>query len=945
MEGDNAIAMNNLANVYLAACQHAKAIDLYRKALSVQPDYVEAHSNLLLSLHYDKGYTAQEIFEEHLSWEQMHLKGVEARKHVAGGDAYNEILRLGYISADFREHSVSRFISPVITGHDHEKYELFVYSDVKNPDYISRQLEDAVSSNWKDVSKLDDYQLGELIRNDGIDILVELGGHTAHNRLVTMATKPAPIQVSYLGYPDTTGLTSIDYRLTDGLADPEDFGEPYTTEELWRLPNTFLCYQPAETHIELEPPPSLKNGYITFGSFNMSSKLNRGVVALWSRILQSVVGSRLLLKAAVLEDALTVDYLKGLFAEHGIESERIIFKGHQSDTLSHLKWYGAVDIGLDPFPYNGTTTTLEALWMGTPVISLTGQTHASRVGYSILKQLGLENCIANTEEEYCEAAIALASNPMSLQDLASGIRSRMEHSSLLDRATFVADLEEAYEQMWQRFCRNNKSIQPAVIKVEKDLSIVVPDSFSLMTPYILREQETWFEQELPFVRKVVEEGEQCLDIGANYGLYGLTMAKKCSPSGKVFAFEPTQSTAACLAMSIRENNLDTLQLIEAALSDHDGVGVMAVGDNTELSSLVSTETAGEGQQRVNLTTLDKSIDKYNFHDIAFVKLDAEGEEANIINGGKDFFSRFSPLVMYELTHGEGFNLELVNRWSGIGYESYYLVHGLQILAPFDQYKQPDKFQLNLFACKRDRANILKNRGLLSFSLQQQIDFKSDPDRRRLYFDALPFGRAFRPLWDSDSTGDQDADSRYFIALECYIESMDIQKTVEERFILLKMSYALLTDVCQQKAELPHLLTFVRVASDIGERYQAVTVLDQLYEMFQSDAPLALNKEHLAVSTRYDQIDPGDRVGEWCLSSIIEEKERLRTFSSYFADVSSLTMLEMLKDLGFQSIEMERRRQLVMIRKGELNGPEGGEMFLREGDDNLNGEWWMGKASV
>lgn len=938
-DADNAVALNNLANVYLSACQQSKAVHLYRKALAIQPDYIEAHSNLLLCLHYDSENSVKEIFEEHLRWSRVHLANIEVQNHPAGKSNENGILKVGYISADLREHSVSRFIEPVILGHKPEKVELFVYSDVRNPDQVTGRLQKTVGAGWRDITSLDDKQLCEQISNDQIDILVELGGHTAHNRLIAMAAKPAPIQISYLGYPDTTGLSSIDYRLTDGLVDPEGTIDSYYTEKLWRLPQGFFSYMPNRDAPAVELPPSLKNGYITFGSFNMSSKINQEVVRLWARILEAVPNSRFLLKAAVFTDGVTVDYLRQLFADHGIEAERLVFKGHQPDSVSHLKLYGEIDIALDPFPYNGTTTTLEALWMGRPVISLIGNSHAARVGYSILNQLGLESCLAETEEEYLTAAVALAADTKQLQELTMGMRQRMESSTLLDSKSFVTSLEGAYCQMWQKFCNSSPDMEVAVIKVERELAVVVPDSLTLMTPYILREQETWFEQELPFVKKVVEEGSQCLDIGANYGLYALTMANKCRPSGKVIAFEPTSSTAGCLAMSIRENNLDTIQLVESALSDHCGIGVMQVGENTELSSLLKTDTAGDGQQEVNLITLDSCILKYDFQDIEVVKLDAEGEEGNIIRGGKEFFSKFNPLVMYELTHGEGFNLDLMKQWRDIGYKSYYLIPGLQILAPFDQNKQPDKFQLNLFACKDDRAEVLNGRGLLSYGTQKEVVLDPVPDRRQSYFNSLPFGRAFQEMWSVGSPDEQGANTRYITALDCYVEAQDETKSAGERLALLKMSYLLLTELCQQWPILPHLLSLARVASDIGERFNAVTILDHLYEMFQSDQPLELNKEHLAVSKRYDHLEPHGNVGEWCLSSIIEQGEKLRTFSSYYAGVSSLPMLEILKDLGFQSHEMERRRQLLLIRDGQQEYPLGGEVFSRNSDENLNGQWW------
>ena len=358
---------------------------------------------------------------------------------------------MGYVSPDFRRHSVAYFIEPLIARHDRDAFEVYCYSNVLTPDSMTRHLM-GLSDSACHIVAMSDGEAADRVRADGIDILVDLAGHTAGGRLGLFALKPAPVQVSYLGYPNTTGLAAIDWRITDIHADPPGNGDEFHSERLARLPRTFLCFQPPADAPAIQPPPSIESGRITFGSFNTLPKVTPEVVGAWAQLLHRVPGSRLLLKASGLTDAAGRGRLLGEFAQHGIDEDRLTLLGKVGDFNAHLARYHEMDIGLDPFPYNGTTTTCEAVWMGVPVVSLAGDRHAGRVGASVLANLGLEELIATSIDEYLAIAADLAADTARLGMLRETMRARVVASPLRDETGFSREVEHAYRQMWLRWC-------------------------------------------------------------------------------------------------------------------------------------------------------------------------------------------------------------------------------------------------------------------------------------------------------------------------------------------------------------------------------------------------------------------------------------------------------------------------------------------------------------
>ncbi len=428
-----------------------EALRIYRELLELKPDHVEAHSNLLFSLNYLPGYTPAQIFQEHRRWAERHARQTWNTTHANARDPEKR-LKVGYVSPDFRGHSVAYFCAPLLTHHDRERIEIFCYAQTSRGDAMTERLR-TLSDHWRRTFGLSDAELAARIRADGIDILVDLAGHTANSRLMAFATHPAPVQISYLGYANTTCLPAMAYRLTDEWADPLG-QEPFHSEELVRLPSGFLCYAPSQDAPAVAPPPSLANGHITFGSFNNLAKINPEVVALWARLLQAEPTARLIIKNGSLRDPGTRVRYSELIARHGIDRERVDLAPWTPAVRDHLAAYAGTDIGLDTFPYNGTTTTCEALWMGVPVIALAGDRHAARVGVSLLTRLGLSELIADSPDDYIRIARRLGQDPKHLSDLRNSLRARIRASTLGDGAAFTRELEDAYRELWRRWCDN-----------------------------------------------------------------------------------------------------------------------------------------------------------------------------------------------------------------------------------------------------------------------------------------------------------------------------------------------------------------------------------------------------------------------------------------------------------------------------------------------------------
>jgi len=435
-----------LARVLGEQGRHTEAVALFRELIATQADDDAAWSGALFSMNYSEQFSAREVFEEHVKYGQRFPKAPPMAVDATHSRPGHRV-RVGYLSPDFWLHSVAHFMVPILHHHDRGRVEVFCYHNGRNEDAMTARLKSR-AEHWRHTAGLSDDALERTLRADKLDILVELSGHSDHHRLSVLTRRVAPIQVTYLGYPNTTGVPAIDYRITDARADPPGESDGLHVENLVRLPETFLCYAPPAVRAETSPAPVHRNSHVTFGSFNNFAKLTPLTIKLWSRIL-AATNSRLLIKTRGLQDPGLRALLLERFLKYGVDAERLELMPPILDQREHLQTYSEVDIALDSFPYHGTTTTMEALWMGVPVVTLEGDRHAARVGTSILSGLGLAELVAHSEDEYVQIATRLAAPDSPLDVLRQSLRSRLTESPLTDGARFTAHLEEAYFKMWE----------------------------------------------------------------------------------------------------------------------------------------------------------------------------------------------------------------------------------------------------------------------------------------------------------------------------------------------------------------------------------------------------------------------------------------------------------------------------------------------------------------
>ena len=457
---DYAAASQNLARTLKAAAgadsaaanERARAGDIdaavrhFRSAAALNPDNCRTHDDLVYSLYFHPEFDEEKIFQELMRWEQRHARPLRGSilPHSHNRDPRRR-LKIGYVSPDFFSQAECFFVVPLLEAHAHEQFEIHCYSSVAKPDGVTAHIRECADV-WHDVAGLGDEELAQQIRRDGIDILVDLTMHMARSRMLVFARKPAPVQVTWLAYPGTTGLATVDYRITDSYFDPP--GHPgWYSEESCRLPDCWCCYSPLGVVTPVKPD---RGGGICFGSLNNPRKLNEPILRIWTKVLRRVEGSRLLVLSTAQDQR---QRIVRIFAEEGINADRIDF-ADSCGRMEYLRLYDRIDIVLDTLPYNGITTTCDALWMGVPVVSLVGNTAAGRAGLGLLSTVGLPQLVGDNPDRFVEIAANLALDRQKLLDLRGQLRQRTESSPLMDAGRFARNIESAYRRMWQRWCEN-----------------------------------------------------------------------------------------------------------------------------------------------------------------------------------------------------------------------------------------------------------------------------------------------------------------------------------------------------------------------------------------------------------------------------------------------------------------------------------------------------------
>jgi predicted O-linked N-acetylglucosamine transferase (SPINDLY family) len=446
-------AYTNLGNSLKDAGDLEAALQHHRLAVERGPQFPKLYSNLIYSLYFHPDYTQQQIHAEELEWADRHATPL--KQHIRAHDNDRDPdrkLRIGYVSPDFRTHCQAFFTVPLLRNHDKQQFHITCYNSALRTDAVTDELQ-KLADEWRDIGGMFDHDVAEMIRKDRIDILIDLTLHMAGNRLLIFAEKPAPVQVTWLGYPGSTGLDTIDYRITDPCLDPPMADQSAYTEKPYRLPDTFWCFDPLTSVPTVNELPAKKNGYVTFGCLNNFAKVNRGVLELWARVLGEVPGSKMtLLAQQSRQRGRTLETLQSF----GVDPSRIQFEDMRP-RIPYLELYQTIDISLDTFPYNGHTTSLDSLWMGVPVVSLVGKTPVARAGLTLLTNAGLMELAVNSRDEYVAAASALAWDSKRLSNIRETLRTSMQASPLMDAPKFARNFETALRDMWKAWCRQ----QPA----------------------------------------------------------------------------------------------------------------------------------------------------------------------------------------------------------------------------------------------------------------------------------------------------------------------------------------------------------------------------------------------------------------------------------------------------------------------------------------------------
>jgi protein O-GlcNAc transferase len=441
--------LNTLGNTLRNQGRLREALDAYRQAIKINPQYAAAYDNLLAALHFYDEISPEEILREHRAWAERFERALLAERvqHSNDRDPGRRI-RVGYVSPNFCDHAIGRMLLPVVQAHDHQAIEVVFYSECARADGMTAQFK-ACADEWHEIGGFSHEQLAGKIAADRIDILVDLTLHLAGSRLMTFARRPAPVQVTHMGYPATTGMRSMQYRITDVHLDPAGQSEAWNTEELVRLPHSFWCFAREENLPPVGKAPVARAGHITFGSLNNPSKVTRQTAELWSRVMHAVPDSKLMI--LVYDFSGVNEYFYELFEEFGIGRYRQI-QVRQRPRKPYLELYQQIDIVLETMPYNGHNTSCDALMMGVPVVTLPGVTSVSRAGLSFLKNIGLDELVAESAVDYVRIAAELAKDLPRLRTLRAGLRDRLLNSPLFDGRDHAEALERAYREMWTRWC-------------------------------------------------------------------------------------------------------------------------------------------------------------------------------------------------------------------------------------------------------------------------------------------------------------------------------------------------------------------------------------------------------------------------------------------------------------------------------------------------------------
>lgn len=787
-------------------------------------------------------------------------------------------MRIGYVSGDFATHVVNGFFSGLINHCDRSRFEVYCYSTrpESTEDHVSRQYRLAVDK-FVNVAEEDDAALAKRIYNDGIHVLVDLAGYTAFGRISAFAYTPAPLQMTYLGYSYSTGVSEVDYIIADPFLDGPVTGN-YCAEKPLRLPECFMNFGEVKPYPLSEQIPFDTNGYITFGTMNKSQKMNPEVIALWSKVLAAVPGSHLVMKRFDYSLERTRERIWQEFERNGIARERVRIVW-QDETANYLDFYTGLDLALDPFPFTGATTTMETLRMGVPLVTLVGDAIAQRNSFAVMNNAGVDlgELYAFNEQEFVDKAVALASNPERIRQLHRAMPEAIHKSCLVRPERFARQMEAAFLEGWNRkfpeHAWGQSSERPALELVEllEGTRLAVPHSPSDLFTYVLKEQGRWFENEWVFAVGFAPVLGLAWEISADPGVYALPMARQGVQAVRVWAV--SSKATEMLRQGVEENGQGNVQIVDVI----NGQDIrLPWGDSPDWLRLGA---------EANVTT------------VAFLDANREG------------LAEVNPVLLLPVSARDW---QYVTReMAALGYSPYAFVPGLSALVPFVA-AQWDTFTRNLFFIKERRAHTLAAQGLL---VMTRVVLDSEPAASDAYwYDLL----GNMPYAEGSLTGWKDAaaDARshdHLVALNLYALSRFEAAPLDLRLSCLEGAAEHSLAALTASPTVPRLLSAARILADAGRRSKAVQCLNQLIAMVTEGGAAALDEPFLALEPAWEGARPGPQMADWLFAMVLATGDKWRAHSTRFTGLASLPVLDRVVATGWTTPEVLRRADMIRQR--------------------------------
>jgi predicted O-linked N-acetylglucosamine transferase (SPINDLY family) len=886
-----------------------RALPHLLEAVERAPENTDHPDTLLLVAHYGDALGPDEIARLHRRVGERRARGVEPLPRRDVSARRSRRLRVGYVSADFRRHSVAFFLEPLLVHRDRARVEVILFSQTRQLDDVSRRLL-ALVDGWRDITSLDDDEAAALIRAADIDVLVDLSGHTNGNRLGVFARRPAPVQVTYLGYPNTTGLEAMDFRITDADSDPIGLSETLHTERLIRLDPGFLCYGPPADAPEPAPVPSTTGRPPTFGSFNALSKISASTLALWASVLRDAPEARLLLKHGYLSHPQSRASFVARLREHDLPIERIDLVGFDAELPAHLEAYRHVDVALDTTPYHGTTTTCDALFMGVPVVTLAGKVHASRVGVSLLRRAGLDDLVAESPADYARIAVALLRDEPRRVAFRAEARARLASGGLTDGPRMARAFDDALcraaetrlaaPEFPEEPCAWQHSAPPPAVPDVDAIWRVVGPGIRIAAPAVPNDALAWqldehgdvCDDESHFLRGLLRPGDRALDLGSSHGLEALSFAHAVGPAGRVRAFPATSREAVRLRASVSANAWTHVDVVEPSTPTG---GADEFGFNPSASSVPHERAAhphllvARVEAGVPLSRVDALLDReFALRPVLWVV--ALRQAAAAPDSPRSF--------------------QAIEALRARGCASLRLAPGPSLLVPYSGEADADPLLHTLFAVHPRDVFLLASRGFLA---EREVE---NLPALPAWEQALPSRLLARhPGLRAGLEADGPGKRAHRDALACFALAHHPGNSPEVRAGALRRALAQAIAAVDGLTELARFATLSRVAFASGHRALAVETLRTALAV-ASRPGTRLEEPFLAPSPRFDALDTGGRLVDFALAAILEQLERLRARSTFAArEPEALARHALFEQRGFPSPEMARRRLLLARRGG------------------------------